>query len=316
MALYLSETEVERLLPMPDAIGAVEEAFVALAQKVAVNRPRQRVRMRGGVLHVMPAAWESRGYFGFKAYSSFGETRFWFWLFETKSGALVSIMSADRLGQRRTGAASGVATKYMARVDAATAGILGSGWQAESQLEAICAVRPLRDIRCYSRDRQHRDTFSERMSERLGVRVMPVAAPEDAAHGCDIVITATGTREPVLRGEWIEPGTHVNAIGANWAHKSEIDGSVVTRSAVVAVDSIEQARTEAGDLIIPAEKGIWQWENAHELGEIVSGKVAGRTAASDITLFKSCGIALEDVAVAALVYERALSQHIGTTIRV
>lgn len=305
MALYLSESDVSKLLTVSDAIHVVEDVFRAMDDGTAVTRPRERVRMKKGVLHVMPAAWEARGYFGFKAYASFATTRFWFWLFDASSGELLAILSADRLGQRRTGAASAVATKLLARPDARSLGIFGTGWQAQAQVESIAAVIDVHTIRCYSRDRERREAFAEKMSLQLDVPIEPVERPQDAARGCGIVVTATAARDPVLRGEWLEPGMHVNAIGANWAHRREIDEAVVQRSDLVVVDSLEQAKRESGDLIIPAELGLWKWDQALELSELVKGKTSGRTSSEEITLFKSNGIAAEDVAVAAHVYERA-----------
>src|SRR5919199_5615485 len=178
MPLLIRESDVENLLPMRQAISLVEDAFHALGDGRAENRPRQRVRVESGVLNVMPAGAPQQGYVGFKAYASFrGDTRFWVHLFDAKSGEYVAVIQADRLGQIRTGAASGVATKYLARQDAQTAGIIGTGWQAQSQLEAVAAVRQLRFIRCYSRNSERRDAFAEKISPRLGVKVEPVDDP-------------------------------------------------------------------------------------------------------------------------------------------
>lgn len=313
--LFLKEEEVERLLTMKDAIREVEAALRELGEGRAENRPRQRVRMPASLLNVMAAGLPSRGYSGFKYYTvTKGGVRFWFQLLDGKTGDPLALLQADRLGQRRTGATSGVATKHLAREDASVVGIVGTGWQAESQLEAMCMVRPIGEIRCYGRDRVRRQTFAKTMTGRLGVEVRPSESAADAVRGANIVITATDSREPVLRGEWLDPGVHVNAIGANRPDVREVDDQTMTRSSIVVADSIEQARYEAGDLIIPISEGLLSWEQIHELGDVVAGRIPGRTHPEGITLFKSLGLALEDVAVGSFVYERARKGGIGKEI--
>ncbi|TLZ75935.1 MAG: ornithine cyclodeaminase family protein, partial [Methanobacteriota archaeon] len=216
--------------------------------------------------------------------------------------------------QRRTGAASGVATKYLARPDASTVGIVGTGWQAESQLEAVCAVRSIRRIRCYGRDKARREAFAKKMASLLGVTVDAAGWPEEAIREADIAIAATNAPRPVVQGEWLRSGCHINAIGANRLETRELDDAAVRRCAFVATDSIEQAREESGDLVEPMKRGLLTWDRVHEISEVVAGKVRGRTNADDITLFKSHGIAIEDVAVAALVYQRARDRGIGKSI--
>jgi len=315
MALFLTESDVENLLKMTDAVRVVEEALRELGAGNAVNRPRQRVHVPNGILHVMPAGLSKRGYVGFKYYSSFPpKTRFWFHLIDAKNGDVLSVMQADRLGQQRTGAASGVATKYLARAEAATVGILGTGWQAESQLEAICTVRDIRLVRCYSLNSEHRKVFAKKMSAQLKVDVRGVDSAAEAVGDADVVVTATSAREPVLRGEWVAPGTHVNAVGSNRAASRELDDEVINRSSFICADSLEQAKIEAGDLISPAERGVLSWQRVHELSEVVAAQVQGRAGRDAVTLFKSTGIALEDVAVGAWVFERAREQGMGKEI--
>jgi alanine dehydrogenase len=315
MTLFLTETDVENLLTMTDAIRLVEEALRELGTGNAVNRPRQRVRVPHGILHLMPAGLSGRGYVGFKYYTSFSpKTRFWFHLVDADNGDVLSIMQADRLGQRRTGAASGVATRYLAHPDATTVGILGTGWQAESQLEAICVVRDIRLVRCYSPNSEHRKVFAKKVSARLNVDVRGVDSATEAVSEADIIVTATGAREPVLNGIWVAPGTHINAIGSNRVESRELDDEVIVRSSFICVDSLEQARIEAGDLISPVEQGTLQWASVHELSEVVTGQVQGRENPGAVTLFKSMGIALEDVAVGAWVYERAREHGLGKEI--
>lgn len=313
--LLLTEQDVDRLLSMEDALREVEAALRDLGEGKAENRPRQRVRGTHSILNLMPASWPRRGYMGYKEYVVSKEgARFVFHLFDGSTGAPLALMEANRLGQRRTGAASGVATKFLAREDASRVGIIGVGWQAESQLEAICRVRSVHEIRCYSREAAARQAFAERMSKHLGVTVRGVESARDAVHDSDIVVAATGSSEPVVLGEWLASGVHINAMGANRIGSRELDDEVIRRCSFIAADSIEQAHLEAGDLDAPAAAGLLKWDDVHELGAVVCGRVRGRRAPEDVTLFKSLGLALEDVAVGALVYERARKDKIGTEI--
>jgi ornithine cyclodeaminase/alanine dehydrogenase len=222
-------------------------------------------------------------------------------------------MQSDRLGQMRTGAASGVATKYLARQDANTLGLYGAGWQAESQLEAIAAVRDLQRIIVYSRREESRKRFAQKMGERLGMEIETTHAPDEPA-AQDIVVTATSSREPVLLGEWLRPGAHVNAAGSNFLFKSEIDREVVRRASFVCVDSREELGLEAGDLVQPLETGLILPEAIYELGQVIAGQVEGRRGPEDITVFASQGLALEDIAAARVVYDRAIEQDVGRDI--
>jgi len=314
-ALLITEKDVEGLLRMKDALEAVEEGLKALGQGEATNRPRQRVGTREATVNVMLASWPARGYAGFKYYTTSREgIRFWVHLVDLATGELVAVIQANRLGQQRTGAASGVATKYLARPDASTVGIVGTGWQAESQLEAVCAVRSIQRIRCYGRDKAHREGFAKKMSSLLGVSVQAVGSAEDAIRDADVAIAATNAPQPIIHGDWLRAGCHINAIGANRLETRELDDAVVRRSAFVAVDSIEQAKEESGDLVEPMKRGLIMWDRIHEISEVVAGKVRGRTKVDDITLFKSHGIAIEDVAVAAFVYEHARDAGIGRSV--
>jgi ornithine cyclodeaminase/alanine dehydrogenase-like protein (mu-crystallin family) len=312
MPIFLSESDVETLLTMPDALREVENALRDFGDGRAQNRARQRVRTPHGVLHVMPAGWFTRGYVGYKAYTSFrGGARFYFHLFDGETGDYLAILAANKLGQMRTGAASGVATKFLARADAQTIGIIGTGWQAESQLEAVCAVRPISRIQCFSRNETRRKQFAEKMSARLAVRVEAVSSAEAAIRECDITIAITNAPQPVILGEWLCDGMHINGAGSNWAQRREVDTETLRRAHIILADSREQAMVEAGDLIAAVAENVIGWHQVHELAALVCGRVNGRRNAEDITFFKSCGLALEDVAVGAFVYERARAQGIG-----
>jgi len=261
----------------------------------------------------MSAAAKSLGYMGAKVYSTSRKTgaRFLLPLFDGKTGALVCLMQADYLGQMRTGAASGVATKYMALPDATEVGIYGSGKQARTQVQAVCRVRRVRQVQVYSRNEENRRTFAAEMSELCQTEVVPVPRPEMAAEKKDIIITATSSREPVLNGHWLAEGAHINAVGSNFLGKAELDTEAVRRCAVVVVDSKDQARIEAGDFQQPLEDGSLRWADVRELGQVIVGRYPARRHPQDVTLFKSLGIAIEDVAVAARVYSRAQAEGVG-----
>ena len=315
MPLLLREEEVQALLSVGDAIEALERTFRAQAEGRAVNLPRQRVRWPGGTLHVLAAGDLGSGYVGLKAYTAVGgQTRFVVLLFHAESGELLAIIEADRLGRLRTGAATGLATRYLARPDARVVGMIGAGRQAAMQLMAVCAVRPIAEARVYSPTPERRAAFAHRMRETLGIPVQAVERPEAAVEGADILITITSAREPVLRGAWLRPGVHLNAAGSNALLRRELDEEAIARADLIVIDSRAQGQIEAGDFLEPLERGRLQWERVYELRDVVAGRV-GRAHPEQITLFKSLGIALEDVAVAAVAYERARAQGAGERIR-
>jgi len=311
--LLLTEEDVRHLLTMDMALEAVEQGLRKLALDEAMNTPRARVQTDHAMLHIMSAAAKTLGIMGAKLYSTSRKNgaRFILPLFDGKTGALLCLMQADYLGQMRTGAASGIATQHMARPDATEVGLFGSGKQARTQIQAVCRVRRIRQVQVYSPNEAHRRAFAAEMSELCQTEVVPVSRPEMAAEKKDIVITATTSREPVLTGHWISEGTHINAIGSNFLGKAELDSVAVRRCAVIAVDSKDQARLEAGDFQQPLEEGSLRWTDVRELGQIIVGRYPGRKRPQDITLFKSLGIAIEDVAVAGRVYARALAEGVG-----
>ncbi len=314
MTLLITENEVENLLDMRTTLDAVEEILRQHAEGRATNRARRRVALPTSGLNVMFAGAPQIGAVGLKAYTvARGGARFYTMLFDPESGELLSIMQSDKLGQLRTGAASGVATRHLAREDASTLGIYGAGWQAESQLEAIVAAKRLDRIIVYSRTEESRKAFAEKMSEKIGQEVETTHFPEEPA-AQDIVVTMTSSKEPVLQGEWLKPGAHVNAAGSNFLFKREIDRDVVKRASLVTIDSHEELGLEAGNLLQAVETGVVLPEAVRELGQIIAGQVPGRTSPEDITLFASQGLALEDMAVARIVYDRALEQGVGREI--
>ncbi|MCI0663890.1 MAG: ornithine cyclodeaminase family protein [Acidobacteria bacterium] len=316
MAIYLNEQDITNLLPMEDALSAVEAVFKLHASGEATNEPRRRVHAAGASLNVMSGAVEQIGTFkglaGLKAYTVTRHgARFHVSLYDAESGELLAFIEANKLGQMRTGAASGIATKYLANPDAKSVGMYGSGWQARSQLEAVCAVRQIETVRVYSRSAENRDRFCREMGAKLkDVRIEPVSQANDAADS-DIIITITTAREPVFEGARLKPGAHINAAGNNSILKREFDDEAIKRAAFIAVDSLDQARFEAGELITSVEKGLLTWERIKELRHVVSGEIKGRTDSREITIFKSLGIAIEDVAAAAIVYQKAKTQKVG-----
>jgi ornithine cyclodeaminase/alanine dehydrogenase-like protein (mu-crystallin family) len=305
--IHITEEQVRQALPMATAIDLVEESFRRLDAGVAVNHPRRRVVLENSAaLHYMAAGDNGDGILAAKLYVTRPRAgaRFLVALFDAEKALLLATIDANALGQIRTGAASGVATRHLARAGAATLGLLGSGFQAATQLEAVAAVMPLRSVRVYSRSPQNRTAFAERASRQLNLAVEAVDTPQRAIEESDIVVTITSAREPVLEGAWLPRGCHVNAAGSNHAKRRELDTAAVERSTLIAVDSLEQAKMEAGDLIVAAGEGCLDWGRVVELSGIVSGRLAGRNAPEDVTLFESQGLAAEDLAVAGYVYRQ------------
>lgn len=308
MAIFLDEPEVSELLDMESCIAALEEAFREKADGAAANQPRRRLPFQGRRFHLMAASMSRKGYLGYKAY---GAARGQDVVLYKAGEGMVAFLRSSRLGQVRTGAASGLATKYMARADATRLGCFGTGHQAETQIIAVAQVRRLESIHVYGRDPQRRKAFAERMTELLEQEVRPVESAAQAVRGRDLIVTITNSKEPVFEGKLLEPGTHINAAGGNVRINRELDEVAVTRAATIAADDVEGARLECGDLAWAIEGAMLSWEKVYELAPIVAGLVPGRRSDDEITLFESQGIALEDVAAASLVYERARERGMG-----
>ncbi len=303
--LYLTEQQVVDNLSMPTAIGLVERSFLQLADGVAINHPRKRLILpSGSILHYM--AGGNPDYFGIKVYSSNPKTgaHFQFLLYRSTDGLPLATIEANRLGQIRTGAASAVGTKYLAREDADILGVIGSGFQAETQIAAISQVRTLREVRVWSRQAARRTQFAQRCAEKFRLNIRATDTAREALEGAGIVVTATGSKEPVLESAWISPCTHINAMGSNWTTRRELPTDLILDKAdLVTVDSVEDGYQESGDLVIPMkERNVTEFP-AKEFCEVVAGTKPGRTAPDQITIFKSNGLAIQDVAVAAHLYE-------------
>lgn len=316
MTLHISEAEVRTVLSMPLALEAVEEISRRQGNGEVVVHARRRFEFPGnGFFHYMAAADMASGFVATKQYTYVrGKLRFAVMLFEMSTGELISLIEADYLGQLRTGAASGVATKFLARQDASIAAIIGTGGQAKTQLEAVAAVRKLHSVRAYGRDAVRRESFCREMTATLGVSVESASSASEAVRGAHIICTATTASQPVFSGADVAPGAHLNAIGANHAHKRELDDAAIAKALGIFVDSLEQSRHEAGDLILAFRNDSSRWDTVKELADVVAGKVAGRTNDAEITLFKSNGIASWDLAAAMKVYALARKHNLGTTL--
>jgi ornithine cyclodeaminase/alanine dehydrogenase-like protein (mu-crystallin family) len=313
MTLHISEAEVRQVLTMSMALEAVEEISRKQAADKVLVHPRRRFELpSGGFFHYMAAADFAAGFIAMKQYTFVrGKIRFLVPLYEIATGDLVAMIEADYMGQLRTGAASGVATKYLARRDASAAAIIGTGGQARTQLEAIAAVRKLKSVRVYGRDPERRKKFADEMSQRIGVPVEPANSASEAARGAHIICTATTASHPVVSRADLASGVHINAIGANHAHKRELDAEAVAGDDIIVVDCIDQSRQEAGDLILAFKGDETRWATVKTLSDVVAGKVSGRTGEAEVTLFKSNGIASWDLAVAKQVYAQAQKKGLG-----
>ena len=306
MPLYLSESDVESLLTPDEALAAVEESFGRLARGAVENPPRQRLRLEDGVFAVMPAVDRELGVAGLKTYAWLPNgTPFAVLLFSIETAEILAVIEADKLGQLRTGAASGVAAKFLARAGARSLGVIGCGWQAESQVQCIRAALPHVDrVVAYCRTPERLQDFCARVQAEPGESHRELAEQ-------DVVVTATTSKDPVLRGEWLRPGALVCAIGANDRRSRELDNIVLERAAFVCCDSLEQAKIESGDLIEPAETGVLDWLEVHHLQEVVAGELPGRQSDDDVVLFKSNGIAAWDLAIAHAAVAKAREHGAG-----
>ena len=316
MALYLTEADVDRVFDMDSALYAVESSLLHQASGNAINQPRQRLTA-GPDTHVntMMASDGEWGVFGFKTYTFAGGVyNFFVFLSDSRTGALLAIIEANRMGQLRTGAATGVATKFMAGPEASSVGVIGSGFQARTQLEAVSKARNVGQVKVYSPNDERRSAYALEMSDKLGLDVTPVESARDAVSGAEIVITITSSRTPALYGDWLEPGMHIVAAGGADPYVSELDFAAVERADMIVVDDRSQAQIESGELMMPASRGLLIWERTLELWQVVSGQASGRDASDEVTLFKSLGMALWDVASAKVVYDRAVEEGIGRTI--
>lgn len=315
-ALFISGSDVSRLLPMAEAVECVQGAFAARAAGQASDRTRYRLAIPEGgekpqaMMHVLGGTLSARGVVGTKTYVSSRDGAHFVVLLFSVEGPLLAVIEANMLGQLRTGAASGVATRFLAREAASVVALIGAGFQARGQVEAMCAVRPIREVRVFSRTAERTARFCESMRHAVDASLKPSASAREAVDGADIVVTATTSRTPVLEGAWLRPGVHVNAMGSNAPSRRELDDDAVRRADLIVVDDLDQARIESGDLMAAVQDGQLAWDGVTALQDVVAGKVS-RPSSQAITLFESQGLATEDLAVAHHVYEAAQRTNIG-----
>lgn len=312
MPLLLTDKEVNALMSMSDCVGVMDDAFRQEGEGKVWNRPRSRIRMPRGFHHLMAAYLADSEVFGLKTYTSFrAGTRFITMLYDSNSGDLLAMVQGPRLSQMRTGAVTAIGTKYMARENSASVGMIGAGFQARGQLEGVCAVRDIKSVKVFDAVPEGAQKFAEEMGPLLNVDITVADSAQAAVAGTDLIVTMTTSRTPVLEGDWLEAGQHVNAAGSNHWIRQEVDDNVIRKANRIVVDSTEDAKIEAGDLLFPIERGRVMWSAIHDLSDLVVGHIKGRQSDDEITLFESQGIAISDVAAANFVYRKALVAGMG-----
>jgi ornithine cyclodeaminase len=322
--LIINQAEVRKLLPMDECMDVMADALKTLARGDAILplRPVMWLPERVGALGMMPSYVGDIQAMGLKVISVFPGNHGTQYdshqgavlLFETQHGQLLAIMDASEITAIRTAAVSGVATRLLAREDADDLAIIGSGVQARTHLAAMMHARTIRRARVWSRDSEHAAQFAKRESRRHGIHVEAVPTAQAAVEGASIICTTTSAREPVLKGEWIAPGTHVNAVGSSVPFARELDTAALVKSRLY-VDRRESTVNEAGDFLVPRNEGAISDDHIlGEIGELLLGKVNGRATDDDITLFKSLGLAVEDLASANHIYKKAIETGIGTAV--
>lgn len=320
----LSEQDIHEALPMGDAVGAMKEAFTELSVGHVIMPARARIDVpsHAGTALFMPSYAERFSHIAVKVVNLFdgnalkGLPRIQgvVCLLDGETGTPLALLNGTVLTALRTGAASGAATDVLARGTADTAAIFGAGVQGRMQLDAMCAVRPIRKAWVYDPAREAAEAFAREVSATLGIEIVVAESPRDALRDAKVVCTATVSSSPVFADEEINPGTHINAIGSYQPHVQEIPEETVRRALVV-VDDRESALAEAGDLIVPIRKGLMQQSDIHaELGEIVAGTVVGRTSDEQVTLFKSVGVAVQDLVAATRVFDNAQARGLGKVV--
>lgn len=313
--LFLTEADVARLADIGDAIASLEEGFAAWRDPGTANMPRQRAPLPGGVFNLMGSTYAKRGVYGLKAYGGGpAGVNFYISLLDIGTRKLLAVFEANLLSQLRTGAASGLATKLLANPDADSLACIGTGRQARAQVIAICAVRPIRRITIFSRTAENRDAFARAMETETGIECVVADSAEACVRDAAVVATITRAAEPVIRRDWLAEGVHVNGAGANAANRRELDEATVLDASVVITDDKDQALIEAAEFRDLVAAGKMSWDRVQELGDLVTGAVPGRQSRTELTLFKSLGVALEDIAFAEMLYRRAIEQGAGRSL--
>ncbi|MCH2501642.1 MAG: ornithine cyclodeaminase family protein [Chloroflexota bacterium] len=315
MALFLKDEDVAQCVTMAAMLEAIESMQRQYGDGQAHNMTRRKIIADSGMLSVMGGGLFHQGLLGVKTYTVVkGAYSFQVSLYDANTGELLLYTQANRLGQLRTGATTGVAVKHLANPGDATVGIIGTGGQAPTQLEALSKVRGIKKIKAYSRTQERREEFACRMTDTMGVEVSAVASNEDAVRDCDIVLCIAATMDPVVEGAWLKDGSTLIGAGPTTWRAREVDEAVITRAGKLIVDSTEQAAIEAGDLCSAVDKGIIQWSKVHELRHIVSGAVTGRDSKDQLVYAKIMGTGVADVAAAKLAYDSAKAAGLGTEI--
>jgi ornithine cyclodeaminase/alanine dehydrogenase-like protein (mu-crystallin family) len=312
MPLFLNDTDVKALMSMSDCVGVMEDAFTQAGNGKVWNRPRSRIRMPRGFHHLMAGYLADSEVFGLKTYTSFRSgTRFTTMLYDSNNGDLIAMVQGPRIGQLRTGAVSGVGTKHMSRSNSSTVGVIGAGFQSRGQLEGVCAVRNIASAKIFDVSEENSQKMADEMGVSLGIQTSVAGSAEEAVTDVDIIITMTTARTPVLFGDWLKAGQHINAAGSNHWIRQEVDDNVIRKADRIVADSIEDAKIESGDLLFPIERGRVMWSAIRELSDVVCGHIQGRESDQEITLFESQGVAITDVAAANFVYRKAIDQGMG-----
>ena len=315
MVLFLNEDHVKELITMPLALEQVERALKDRALGRAIDVPLARIQTPAGIQHVLQAAAPELGYIGFKYYyTAGGRKSFYVHLLNMQTGALEAIVEAVWLGMIRTGAASGIASKYLANPGATVLAQIGAGFQGMGQLEAVCTALHIREARVYARTRDKLEAWCKKMGDQLGIPVLPAASGPEAIKGAQVVNIMTKSATPVIDGDWLQPGQHVNAAGSNALSRREIDAKTVARCKLITVDSRGTARNECGDLLPAVENGLLNWESLTEIGEVIAGRAPGRAGRDDITLYESHGMGIQDVYTAVKLVELARARSLGTAL--
>lgn len=313
MALFLKDEDVAQCVTMDAMLEAIESMQRQYGDGQAHNMTRRKIIADSGMLSVMGGGLFHQGLLGVKTYTVVkGAYSFQVSLYDANTGELLLYTQANRLGQLRTGATTGVAVKHLANPEDATVGIIGTGGQAPTQLEALSKVRGIKKIKAYSRTQERREEFARRMTDTMGVEVSAVTSNEDAVRDCDIVLCIAATMDPVVEAAWLKDGSTLIGAGPTTWRAREVDEAVITRAGKLIVDSTEQAAIEAGDLCSAVDKGIIQWSKVHELRHVVSGAVTGRDSKDQVVYAKIMGTGVADVAAAKLAYDSAKAAGLGT----
>ena len=313
MALFLKDEDVAQCVTMDAMLEAIESMQRQYGDGQAHNMTRRKIIADSGMLSVMGGGLFHQGLLGVKTYTVVkGAYSFQVSLYDANTGELLLYTQANRLGQLRTGATTGVAVKHLANPEDATVGIIGTGGQAPTQLEALSKVRGIKKIKAYSRTQERREEFARRMTDTMGVEVSAATSNEDAVRDCDIVLCIAATMDPVVEAAWLKDGSTLIGAGPTTWRAREVDEAVITRAGKLIVDSTEQAAIEAGDLCSAVDKGIIQWSKVHELRHVVSGAVTGRDSNDQVVYAKIMGTGVADVAAAKLAYDSAKAAGLGT----